>query len=215
MKKKKQFKLSENIKPYIKICLMSLSMILIILVIVLLVYQYNHEHGRYKVNRLPIEIRDEYKQISFEATRDDQKVFKEIVFNNMTEDELIEQINKSLSSTLANTGEIFVRRSLELGIDPYVAVAISLYETGCKWGCSYLTRECYNIGGIKGSPGCNGGSFKRFDSLEEGINSYLNLIAEYYKNGMDTPEKMEYRYAGGSTTWASKVNAYIESIKSK
>ena len=133
----------------------------------------------------------------------------------MTEDELIEQINKSLSSTLANTGEIFVRRSLELGIDPYVAVAISLYETGCKWGCSYLTRECYNMGGIKGSPGCNGGSFKRFDSLEEGINSYLNLIAEYYKNGMDTPEKMEYRYAGGSTTWASKVNAYIESIKSK
>ncbi len=215
MKKKKPFKLSENIKPYIKICLMSLSMILIILVIVLLVYQYNREHGRYKVNRLPIEIRDEYKQISFEATRDDQKVFKEIVFNNMTEDELIEQINKSLSSTLTNTGEIFVRRSLELGIDPYIAVAISLYETGCKWGCSYLTRECYNIGGIKGSPGCNGGSFKRFDSLEEGINSYLNLIAGYYKNGMDTPEKMEYRYAGGSTTWASKVNAYIESIKSK
>mgnify|MGYP002511620479 CR=1 FL=1 len=35
----------------------------------------------------------------------------------------------------------------------YLAVAIVLHETGCKWTCSKLVRECNNVGGMKGS-GC-------------------------------------------------------------
>ena len=42
--------------------------------------------------------------------------------------------------------------------DSYVAVAIMLHETGCKSNCSSLVRNCNNVGGQKGSPGCNGGA---------------------------------------------------------
>lgn len=214
--KKKILKKFKKNKLYFKCMLTFLSILIIFLIISLIKYNYNYKYGRRSVDfRLPLVIGENYKKLEFEAKDQDVKVFKEIVYEGKTEEEVIEQINKSLTSTLTGTGEIFVRNSLEMGVDPYVAVAISLYETGCKWGCSYLARECYNFGGIKGSPNCDGTSFKRFNSLEEGIESFVRVVASYYNNGMDTPEKMQYRYAGGSTTWAGKVNAYVNQIKSK
>ena len=209
---KKLFRKNKSLFRYF---LYLFAIILLVLGVVFLKYSYSEKYGRIKVSRLSYDITDEYKQMIFEIKEDDKPVFKEIVYENMTREEVIEQINKSLTSTLTGTGDIFVDESLKRGIDPYVAVAISLYETGCKWGCSRLVRECYNLGGLKGSPSCDGTSFKRYDSMEEGIIGYLTTIEYYYKNGMDTPEKMEYRYSGGSTTWAGKVNAYINSIKSK
>ena len=212
---KKPFKLSKNTKLVMRILLVTLLIILSVLLVNLGIYQYNLQYGRYEVDRLPVAIDDNYKHLAFEVKENNVPVFKELVYDNMTLEQVITQINKSLNSTLKGTGEIFVTKSLEKGIDPYVAVAISLYETGCKWECSYLVKECYNIGGLKGNPGCDGGSFKKYNTLEEGIDAYLNTIESYYKAGMDTPEKMEYRYSGGSTTWANKVNNYIKEIKSK
>ena len=86
-----------------------------------------------------------------------------------------------------------------------------LHETGCEWGCSYLVRACNNVGGQKGS-GC--GSYAYYKSLDVGIKKFIdNLANNYYAKGLDTPEKMNKKYAT-STTWSSKINNYVKKIKS-
>lgn len=136
-----------------------------------------------------------------------------IVYDGLTLAQLTEKLNKNLKSTLTNTGHYFANYYLETGLDPYLAVAIVLQETGCKWTCSKLVRNCNNIGGMKGSPKCNGGSYRKYDSLEEGINGYLNMLYKnYYSKGLTTPELINPKYAT-STTWSKNVNSYIDNIK--
>lgn len=138
---------------------------------------------------------------------------RKVVWDDLTVEELTLKLNKNLYSDLEGMGEHFARYTEETGLDPYLAVAIVNLETGCKWGCSTLARSCNNIGGIKGNPSCNGGSYKRFDTLEEGIKSYLDLVYyNYYSVGLDTAEKMNPKYAE-STSWAFKVNNYYNDIK--
>lgn len=138
---------------------------------------------------------------------------KKIVWDNLTEEELTNKLNKNLYSTLSNTGSHFAKYTSETGLDPYLAISIVNLETGCKWGCSSLARTCNNIGGIKGSPSCNGSSYRRYDTLEEGIKSYLDLIYyNYYSIGLDDPYKMNSKYAE-SSTWAEKVNNYYQEVK--
>ena len=139
----------------------------------------------------------------------------EKILDDMTLIELTDKLNKSLNSTLTNTGHYFANYYVKTGLDPYLAVAIVLHETGCKWTCSKLVRECNNIGGMKGKPSCNGGSYKKFDTLESGINGYLDMLYNnYYSKGLNTPELINPKYAA-STTWSEKINNYILEIKSK
>ena len=136
-----------------------------------------------------------------------------IVFDGLTMDELIAKLNRSLKGKVAGTGEKFATRCLELGLDPYMAVAIVLHETGCNGTCSKLVETCNNVGGMKGKPGCNGGSYRAFDTLEEGIDAFLNnLYKNYIAQGLVTPEQIGVKYAA-STTWASKVHYYMDKIK--
>lgn len=138
-----------------------------------------------------------------------------IIYDGMTITELTDKLNRSLGDYLSNTGYYFAKYTRDTGMDPYLSVAIVLLETGCKWKCSSLTYECNNIGGLKGGNSCNGKSYSRYDTLEEGIDSYLNIIYNnYYLKGLDTPEKMGPKYAY-STLWAEKVNTYIKEIKEK
>ena len=135
---------------------------------------------------------------------------KEIVYDGLTMEELIIKLNNILSSNLTGTGEYYAKYSIELGVDPYLAVAISMHETGCTWNCSYLTRVCNNVGGQKGS-GC--GSYKAYDTLEEGIYGFiLNIKNKYADYGLLTAEQMSSKYAE-DPMWASKVNKYIDKIK--
>lgn len=145
---------------------------------------------------------------------DENKIIQpEIVYDGLTLEELSAKLNRSLNSTISGYGNLFATKSIELGLDPYLAVAIVLHETGCSWGCSELVNQCYNVGGQKGAPGCWGGSYRAFNSMEEGINAYLeNLYYNYYAIGLTTPETINPKYAE-STAWASRVNAYIEKIK--
>lgn len=137
----------------------------------------------------------------------------QIVYDNLTKEELVDKLNRNLNSTLSGTGELFANYALELGMDPYLSVAIVLHETGCSWDCSDLVKYCYNVGGQKGSPGCGGGEYASFSSLEEGISNYMNnLYTRYYSQGLTTPESINPKYAA-STTWATKVNYYIDKIR--
>lgn len=138
-----------------------------------------------------------------------------IVYDNMTMQELSDKLNRSMKDTIAGKGELLASYCLEKGVDPYVALAIILLESGCNSGkCSGLTRICYNVGGQKGSPGCNGGSYKAFSNIDEGIKSFVDNLSTYYARGLDTPEKMNSRYAE-SQVWAQKVRNYMSSISRK
>lgn len=132
------------------------------------------------------------------------------VYDNLTMEELTEKLNRTLSSDLSGKGEIFAKYSVELGVDPYLAVAIAMHETGCTWDCSYLAKTCNNVGGQKGT-GC--GEYQAFDTLEDGIYGFiLNIKNKYVDYGLMTAEEMNPKYAE-DPNWSSKVNKYIEKIK--
>ena len=139
-----------------------------------------------------------------------------IIYDGMTLTELTDKLNKSLGSYLTNTGYFFADYTRRTGMNPYLSVAIVLLETGCKWSCSTLTKECNNIGGLKGGTSCNGRSYRKYNTLGEGIEGYLDIIYNnYYMRGMKTPVQMQSVYAPGSTMWADQVNSYINEIKAK
>lgn len=165
-----------------------------------------------------------WKDVSFESRIYEQDMYetalvddelttspeRDIVYENMTMEELASKLNRTLSSDLSGMGEYYAKYAIDLGVDPYLAVAISMHETGCAWECSYLAKVCNNIGGQKGS-GC--GAYKAYDTLEEGIYGFiLNIKKNYVDYGLLTAEEMNYKYAE-DPNWASKVNKYIEKIK--
>lgn len=138
-----------------------------------------------------------------------------IVYDGLTMDQLAEKLDRSLKNELSGYGRLYAQYSLDHGVDPYIAVAISLHETGCNGQCSQLLRECNNVGGQKGSPVCGSGGYKGYDTLEDGIKGYIdNLADNYFAIGLTTPELMNKKYAA-STTWAEKVNYYVETIRSR
>ena len=137
---------------------------------------------------------------------------EEIVYDNMTLNELADKLNRTLSSNLSGYGEFIASYSLEKGVDPYLATAIMMHETGCEWGCSSLVRSCNNVGGMKGS-GC--GEYGYFNTLEEGIQRFIdNLYNNYYAYGLTNANLMGNKYAE-DPEWARKVNVHIEKIKNR
>ncbi len=133
------------------------------------------------------------------------------VFDGLTMEELTKKLNKSLKGVLSNKGEMIATKCLKLNMDPYMAVAIMLHETGCNYGCSSLARNYYNVGGMK----AGNGNYQKFSSIDEGINTFLNnLYGNYYKQGLNTPEKINSKYAS-SKTWSKQIKKYMETIKNK
>lgn len=136
------------------------------------------------------------------------------VFDGLTMEELAAKLDKNLGNDIMGGKGYFISSNcIEKGVNPYIATAIILHETGCGTKCSNLARYCYNVSGQKGRPGCNGGSFKKFDSLDEGIMGLINnLYKNYYSVGLDTVEKIAPKYAEGNT-WAGKINYFVNKIK--
>lgn len=137
---------------------------------------------------------------------------EQVLYDGKTVDEIAEILDKSLNSDIAGKGYLIASHSIEKGVDPYMATAIILQETGCKWECSTLVKSCNNVGGQKGQ-GC--GSYSSFDTLDNGIIAFIdNLYNNYISYGLTTPEEINPKYAE-SQTWSQNVNRYIESIKAE
>lgn len=136
------------------------------------------------------------------------------VYEGMTIEELSQKLDRSLGSGyLAGKGNLIANKCIELGVDPYIAVAIMLHETGCKYKCSNLVLSCNNVGGQKGSPSCGGGSYKYYATLDDGIVGHIeNLYRNYFSRGYNTVSTIGPRYAE-SNTWVSKINNYVEQIR--
>lgn len=142
----------------------------------------------------------------------EEVVEPEIVYDGLTMDELASKLDRTLASTLAGKGYLYASYCLERGVDPYLAVAISMEETGCAWGCSNLVVSCNNVGGMKGS-GC--GSYSAFSTIDDGIMAFIDNIANnYVAYGLTNAELMNPKYAE-NPLWASNVNAYIEKIRNR
>ena len=77
-----------------------------------------------------VEVQDEVKEIT---TYEDVSTtpVDPIVYDGMTLNQLAEKLNRSLKSTIAGKGYLIASYSLQLGVDPYLATAIILHETGC------------------------------------------------------------------------------------
>ena len=133
-------------------------------------------------------------------------------FNGENKEDIAKKINKYLKGVLGNKGEFITEYSLSVGMDPYLAASVMLHETGCKWTCSKLARTCNNVAGNKGNPGCNGGSYRKFDTIEEGIKFAIDKLNSYYQKGYTTPKQINPYYAEDKT-WHTKVNKYIKELK--
>ncbi len=141
---------------------------------------------------------------------------KEIVWDGLTMDELVAKLDANLKSDLTGTGYLYAKYALQYGVDPYLAVGISLHETGCNSTCSAQVVDCNNVGGQRFQPACYaGGTYGKYDTLEEGIEGFVrNIYNNYFAMGLTTADAMQAKYVGtGSTSWAPKVNHYIEVIK--
>lgn len=142
-------------------------------------------------------------------------VIREEVYAGLTMEELAAKFDRLLGSGyMQGKGYLIASYSLEKGVDPYVALAIILHETGCGGtsSCSKLVVTCNNVGGQKGSPGCNGGAYKSFPTLDDGIKGFIdNLYRNYYAVGLTTIDSIAPKYAEGST-WSSKIHWYVNKI---
>ena len=96
----------------------------------------------------------------------------------------------------------------------YIYYNVKVYVRWLIFDSKYIKKSsCNNVGGMKGSGGCNGGSYAVFESLDAGIEAMIsNLSRNYIQQGLVTPEQINTKYAT-STTWASKVNNYIEKVR--
>lgn len=177
------------------------------LIIILSIYIFNYKTNK-KYHYEEVLAKEEINKEEIKK----EEVKEEIVYDNMTLMQLSEKLERNLNSTLKGKGYLYASYALELGLDPYLVVAISMHETGCKWDCSYLVKYCNNVGGQKGYPGCNG-EYKYYETLDDGIRGFMdNLYYNYYLKGLVTPEQINVYYAE-DPNWAMKVNAYIEKIK--
>lgn len=133
-----------------------------------------------------------------------------IVYEGMTMNELASKLERSLKNELSGKGYLYASYALEKGVDPYLAAAITLEETGCSFNCSTLVKSCHNVGGMKGS-GC--GMYGYFDTLDAGIKAFIdNLSRNYVAYGLTTADAMNRKYAE-NPSWARNVNNYINRIK--
>lgn len=135
------------------------------------------------------------------------------VFDGLTMDELSAKLDRSLgNAALAGKGNLIASYCLSKGVDPYLATAIMIHETGR--GTSTMARQCNNVAGQKGSPSCMG-SYKGYATIDDGIRGAIdNLYNNYYARGLNTPETIGPKYAE-SGTWVSMINGYINSIRNK
>ncbi len=132
--------------------------------------------------------------------------------------ESIEVIGKKIDKYCAKTplegyGEYIAKTSILKSVNPYLITGIILENSNCKVECSVIFKECSNTSGMKGSPGCFGGSYKKYNKVEESISDLVGSISKtFYTPEMQAPYKM-YKDYGKSSSWALKVNNFMDAIK--
>lgn len=96
-----------------------------------------------------------------------------------------------LKGRLSGKESQFAKYGQKYGVDPALAMAIAMWETGN--GSSKMLREKNNVGGMYDS---RNKTFFRFDSVEQGIESMIrNLHKNYTSQGLKTIAAIQKKYA--------------------
>ncbi len=135
-------------------------------------------------------------------------------YNKEKIENIIAKMDKYFNKTpLEGYGEYIVKTAAYKGVDPYLIGGIILESTTCKYDCTILFKECNNVYMEKGEPGCFGGSYKKYDKIDDSI---LDLVLNIRKNFEDSKEQTPvkiYKHFNKNSSWAFKVNKYIEILK--
>ena len=132
--------------------------------------------------------------------------------------ESIEAVGKKIERLLKKTnlegmGEYISRTAIRKSVNPYLIGGIILESTNCRRDCSVILKQCNNVSGMKGDPGCFGGTYKKYNSIEDGINDLVNDISSRFETSeSQVPNKMFKSY-GKNATWAFKVSKFMEDLK--
>lgn len=119
-----------------------------------------------------------------------------------------EQLNKVLKGKLAGTGEIFLKYANMYKINPAIAAAIAMHESG---GTSRLAKEQNNFFGMRNKNG-----WMKFSSVDEGIRRGISNISRNYVNkGKNSLQKMVKDYAEGGKDWIPQTSAFYKQITGK
>ena len=149
---------------------------------------------------------------------DDKEKEEEKVVDTKFNGESIEAIGKKFNKYTKKTplegyGEFIARTSINKGVNPYLISGIILENSNCKIECSVIFKECNNLTGLKGEPGCFGGTYKKYDKIEDSISDIVNYVSKnYYTKEMQAPYKM-YKTYGKNSSWALKVSNFMDAIK--
>ncbi len=127
---------------------------------------------------------------------------------------IVSKINKYLTKTeLNDIGSAVFNGSVIKDVDPYLIAAIILVNTKCDQECSVIMKSCNNISYFKGSPGCFGGNYKKYNSLDDSIIDLADYISvNYIKNDLKTPYDF-YKKLGKNLSWAYKVDKVMKEMK--
>ncbi len=166
--------------------------------------EIDHSYLDDQINVSLIDFKDEVSEY--------QEYYRTHYFKGEHIDDIAKKIEKYFNSNLNGKGYFVAEYSLSVGLDPYLAAAVMLQETGCYWTCSKLMKSCNNVAGNKGRPSCNGGSYRKFSTLNDGIKFAINKLNSYYKKGKKTPAQINPYYAE-SKTWHINVEKYMKKIK--
>ena len=133
-----------------------------------------------------------------------------IIFDGLTLTELTNKLNKSLKSNLTNTGYFYADYTRKTGLDPYIAVAITLEETGCSsvYGCASWAVSRNNWGGMIGFS---------YTTLNKGLEAHLNnLYYGYWSKGLTNVDSIAHKYnPSNEFEYARKIRNWIEVVKNK
>lgn len=182
----------------------------------LLVYGINQANVLMFNNNFMIYLNQEDKPV--EQPEDEPKEVEEDPVDTSFNGESIESIGKKIDKYCKKTplegyGEYIAKASIRKSVNPYLISGIILESSNCKNDCSVIFKECNNVSGMKGSPGCFGGTYKQYNDLEDAISDIVNIIShDYYTPEMQSPYKM-YKNYGKNSSWALKVSNFMESIK--
>ena len=129
-------------------------------------------------------------------------------------EDIARKMDKYFEKTpLEGYGEHIAKTSIAKGVNPYLVGGIIVDSTSCKNDCTILFKQCNNVGGMKGSPGCFGGTYKKFDSVGDSITELINEISKkFFTKEMQVPNQMYADY-GKNSTWAFKVSKVMENLK--
>lgn len=178
-KKKKKLRLKKEIKRKIKIELIKTALIFI----------GGVAYGRYalnysdEINKKELKIKfDDLKNKIVEVAKDSQEEIKQ------------EEIKEDIVCNLDETSCLIYNKGQELGLtkeQSIISIAIAMQETGRYTSNLFKTNN--NLNGMY----CEASkSFYKYETIEEGIEKYINCLKNvYFNQGLNTIDKIQPKYA--------------------